>query len=790
LADEPASKAELTLRQALDNPALIESLESLRRAVSSIWSPGGPRIVQDYTDHGLAHSARVAQSAVKLLDANRGRPLSPEESYLLLAGIYLHDIGMQCDVVRHPRIRLRAEELGAVFDPSPVSTRSSQYSLDEQKSIRKNHQFLSAAWIDRAYLHGDTTLGPAARTIPSAMVGDVMDACLAHTSQPISACPSEFEFDPTQRKRFVAAILRFADELDIAANRVDIEVIKLFSLDPENEIYWWLHHQTDIIFSSIDAIQIIVKLQPDDHRRLGLALYDKFVRQFLQKNEEVLQVLRGYDAAIIVDRDSGAVPSAYAQKLPPHMAAILAPHSLTPSGTSSGGANSLPNRVIRPNIGTEVGDADASEVSTIWDVLSSKGPDGVGFRATLETRAIPIIHELMSNQPLFPRFTDHSSGHAKTVIAGLSWVIPSHVKSELSALELSILILAAHIRELVINSTGASDEGPKLRNPQRIRDWLEPHWTDMGHFSEQMLGAVAEVVAGSAATMPYLPGPAEPVLVEHSHWVHVDLLAAYLAISDLVAFEHRTANYLLLPEVNPASRISDQNFAASAQFLGIRVDRHRIKLFVRCKDPFVHKALLSLEAVLQRQLDNIVERVKQPYELRSGALVDDAVPYARVLMQIEVEGFLPQGATRPRGDVKVFVSHSHFDGAQAIEVYRRLRVEGFTVWLDIENLNVGQDWQEENTSVLNESDVVLVLLSQNAVSSAGIIQREIDFSLRAVQSSHGGGHTIIPVRIEDVPVPAVLSNYHWVNLFQTDGMDRLIRALDSIRSWSRTLHEP
>ena len=65
-----------------------------------------------------------------------------------MAGIYLHDIGMQCDVLRFPEIKAAAEALGARFDVTFTAAAASSYTIDEQKAIRKNHQYLSAAWID------------------------------------------------------------------------------------------------------------------------------------------------------------------------------------------------------------------------------------------------------------------------------------------------------------------------------------------------------------------------------------------------------------------------------------------------------------------------------------------------------------------------------------------------------------------------------------------------------------------------------------------------------------------
>jgi hypothetical protein len=66
------------------------------------------------------------------LEANDGKPLSSQEAYLLTAGVYLHDIGMQCDVVKFPQIRAQAEELGAQFDIEFTAQRASDYSIDEQ----------------------------------------------------------------------------------------------------------------------------------------------------------------------------------------------------------------------------------------------------------------------------------------------------------------------------------------------------------------------------------------------------------------------------------------------------------------------------------------------------------------------------------------------------------------------------------------------------------------------------------------------------------------------------------
>ena len=106
--------AEKQLLKLVKDEDLQTGLRLIRAAGEAIWSPE-LRIVQDFTDHGPAHSARLAQRATELLRANTGPKLTTEEAYLLLAGIYVHDIGMQCDVVRHPEVKAQAEKLGAEF---------------------------------------------------------------------------------------------------------------------------------------------------------------------------------------------------------------------------------------------------------------------------------------------------------------------------------------------------------------------------------------------------------------------------------------------------------------------------------------------------------------------------------------------------------------------------------------------------------------------------------------------------------------------------------------------------
>ncbi len=211
---------------------------------------GSDSIIRDYTSHDLDHSDRIAQNITKLINLyNNKRRFSVDELYLISASACLHDIGMQCDVIKFNEIKRRAEDLGANFSIEFKSEKSSAFSLDEQNAIRENHHYISAAWIDFSHNNSAeiTSLDAAARSIPDNLVGDLMNVCMYHCKLPINGCAEESKITGA-RLRLISAILRLADELDITKSRVSMDAYDAFRIAPENYIHWWLHDHTMVRF--------------------------------------------------------------------------------------------------------------------------------------------------------------------------------------------------------------------------------------------------------------------------------------------------------------------------------------------------------------------------------------------------------------------------------------------------------------------------------------------------------------------------------------------------------------
>jgi hypothetical protein len=127
--------------------------------------------------------------------------------------------------------------------------------------------------------------------------------------------------------------------------------------------------------------------------------------------------------------------------------------------------------------------------------------------------------------------------------------------------------------------------------------------------------------------------------------------------------------------------------------------------------------------------------------------------------------------------LRVFLCHSSGDKPAVRSLYHQLRQDGFQPWLDEESLLPGQDWDREIEKAVRASDVVIVCISHRSVTKEGFVQKEIKYALDVAEEKPEGTIFIIPVRLEDCPVPDRLRRWHWVNLFDANGNQKLQRAL-------------
>jgi formylglycine-generating enzyme required for sulfatase activity len=126
--------------------------------------------------------------------------------------------------------------------------------------------------------------------------------------------------------------------------------------------------------------------------------------------------------------------------------------------------------------------------------------------------------------------------------------------------------------------------------------------------------------------------------------------------------------------------------------------------------------------------------------------------------------------------LKVFLCHAHSDKEAVRALYLRMKKDGIDAWLDKEKLLPGQDWALEIRRALRETDVVVVCLSKQFTQD-GFRQKEVQLALETALYQPEGGIFIIPARLEECDTLDDLRKWHWVDLFEQNGYEMLLRSL-------------
>jgi len=127
--------------------------------------------------------------------------------------------------------------------------------------------------------------------------------------------------------------------------------------------------------------------------------------------------------------------------------------------------------------------------------------------------------------------------------------------------------------------------------------------------------------------------------------------------------------------------------------------------------------------------------------------------------------------------INIFLVHAHSDREIVHKLYARLIKDGICVWLDAKNLQPGQDWQHEIRKAILKSDVVLVCLSRGFNEQQGYRHEELKLALEKAKLRIDNEIFIILVRLEKCDMPEALSHLQRVDLFETGGYKKLLRAL-------------
>ena len=132
---------------------------------------------------------------------------------------------------------------------------------------------------------------------------------------------------------------------------------------------------------------------------------------------------------------------------------------------------------------------------------------------------------------------------------------------------------------------------------------------------------------------------------------------------------------------------------------------------------------------------------------------------------------------RSKKTIRIFLIHAHADRKPVHKLYNRLVRDGVDAWMDVENLQPGQDWQNEIRKAILNSDAVIVCLTHAFDGRRGYRHEELKLALRKTRSLPDGDIFLMPVRLENCDMPRSLRHLHRVDLFERGGYRKLLQAL-------------
>ena len=133
--------------------------------------------------------------------------------------------------------------------------------------------------------------------------------------------------------------------------------------------------------------------------------------------------------------------------------------------------------------------------------------------------------------------------------------------------------------------------------------------------------------------------------------------------------------------------------------------------------------------------------------------------------------------TSPNQFAEVFLCYSHADYKAVRRLSLRLKRTGIQVWLDKERLLPGQNWEREIRKAILSSKLVVICLSRHFNQKQGYRHKELQIALQKAWTLLEDELFIIPVRLEICDTPKTLQHLQRVDLFDTDGYQRLLHTL-------------
>lgn len=126
----------------------------------------------------------------------------------------------------------------------------------------------------------------------------------------------------------------------------------------------------------------------------------------------------------------------------------------------------------------------------------------------------------------------------------------------------------------------------------------------------------------------------------------------------------------------------------------------------------------------------------------------------------------------------IFISYARVDDQIVQNIYDTLVMNKYHPWMDIHSIKGGEDWIRAIYKAIEESHIFLAVLSNNSVSRRGVIQKELKKALDKWDGMLPDDIYIIPVRVDDCPIPDLLMHIQVLDWNGGKGENKLLEAIN------------
>jgi len=129
---------------------------------------------------------------------------------------------------------------------------------------------------------------------------------------------------------------------------------------------------------------------------------------------------------------------------------------------------------------------------------------------------------------------------------------------------------------------------------------------------------------------------------------------------------------------------------------------------------------------------------------------------------------------------RIFIIYTYKDRNKVCEIVHKLRDMGFNPWFDVDEITPGQIWEQAVMKGIIESAIALLFLSENLSIKDGMVSKEFEMAMSTMMSRDESFSPIIPIRLDDAPVPEQVSDIHWVDIREGNGYEQLKKGLNRV----------